>query len=124
MPIRRDGDYRAIAVECATAEVLLNCVDAESEQRMAAEVDNVLKTGDSVGGVFEVRAHKVPAGLGTYANWDERLQRWVFTQGWSRKLQGPAIEDYGTFEVATFPQTNEPPGYFKKEVKQNINFRG
>lgn len=55
------------------SEVLLNCADAESEQRMKAEVDAVLKTGDTVGGVFEVVAHGVPPGLGTYAQWDERL---------------------------------------------------
>ena len=54
-------------------EVLLNCADAEAEQRMKAEVDNALRTGDSVGGVFEVVGHQVPPGLGTYANWDERL---------------------------------------------------
>lgn len=54
-------------------EVLLNCADADSEQNMKAEVDRALKTGDSVGGVFEVIAHNVPPGLGTYANWDERL---------------------------------------------------
>lgn len=54
-------------------EVLLNCADAEAEQKMKAEVDRVLKTGDSVGGVFEVIAAKVPPGLGTYAQWDERL---------------------------------------------------
>jgi len=54
-------------------EVLLNCADAQVEQRMKAEVDKVLKTGDSLGGVFEVVAHKVPPGLGTYAQWDERL---------------------------------------------------
>ncbi len=54
-------------------EVLLNCADADAEVRMKAEVDEALKTGDSVGGVFEVVAHGVPPGLGTYANWDERL---------------------------------------------------
>jgi chorismate synthase len=54
-------------------DILLNCADAESEQRMKAEVDAVLKTGDTVGGVFEVVAHNVPPGLGTYAQWDERL---------------------------------------------------
>jgi chorismate synthase len=54
-------------------EVLLNCADADSEQRMKEEVDRALKTGDSVGGVFEVVAHNVPPGLGTYAQWDERL---------------------------------------------------
>src|SRR5712691_10628335 len=54
-------------------EILLNCAEAEAELRMKEEVDKVLKTGDSVGGVFEVVAHNVPAGLGTYAQWDERL---------------------------------------------------
>ena len=54
-------------------EVLLNCADAAVEQRMKEEVDKVLKTGDSLGGVFEVVAYQVPPGLGTYAQWDERL---------------------------------------------------
>jgi chorismate synthase len=54
-------------------EVLLNCADAEAEQRMKAEVDQALRTGDSVGGVFEVVAHNVPPGLGAFAQWDERL---------------------------------------------------
>jgi chorismate synthase len=55
------------------SEVLLSCADPEIESRMKEEVDKVLKTGDSVGGVFEVVAHGVPPGLGTYAQWDERL---------------------------------------------------
>jgi chorismate synthase len=54
-------------------EVLLNCADPDAEQQMKEEVDKVLRTGDSVGGVFEVVAHQVPPGLGTYAQWDERL---------------------------------------------------
>src|SRR5437016_8404801 len=54
-------------------EVLLSCADPDAEQRMKEDVDQVLRTGDSVGGVFEVVAHNVPAGLGTYAQWDERL---------------------------------------------------
>jgi len=54
-------------------EVLLSCADPEAEQRMKEEVDKVLRTGDSVGGVFEVVARNVPPGLGTYVQWDERL---------------------------------------------------
>ena len=54
-------------------EVLLNCVDPATEEQMKAEVDHVLRTGDSIGGVFEVVVHGAPPGLGTYANWDERL---------------------------------------------------
>jgi chorismate synthase len=54
-------------------DVLLNCADPDAEQHMKEEVDKVLKTGDSLGGVFEVVAHQVPPGLGTYVQWDERL---------------------------------------------------
>ncbi|HUK86212.1 MAG TPA: chorismate synthase [Terriglobales bacterium] len=54
-------------------EVVLNCADPAAEARMKEEVDRALKSGDSVGGVFEVVGHGVPPGLGTYANWDERL---------------------------------------------------
>ena len=54
-------------------EVLLNCADAEAEQRMKAVVDQAYKTGDTVGGVFEVVAHGVPPGLGSHVTWDARL---------------------------------------------------
>jgi len=65
--------WEQIQSVAAKEEILLSCVDSDLEQRMKGEVDLVLKTGDSVGGVFEVVAHKVPPGLGTYAQWDERL---------------------------------------------------
>jgi chorismate synthase len=65
--------WPAVAALAQRDEVLLNCADAEAEQRMKMEVDQALRTGDSVGGVFEVVAHGVPPGLGTFANWDERL---------------------------------------------------
>jgi chorismate synthase len=54
-------------------EVLLGCVDPETESRMKAEVDEAYKTGDTVGGVFEVVAHGVPIGLGSHVTWDSRL---------------------------------------------------
>ena len=69
----RDAEWLEIAALANREEVLLGCVDEASEQRMKAVVDQVLRTGDSVGGVFEVVAHGVPPGLGSYANWDERL---------------------------------------------------
>src|SRR5438093_9677280 len=52
------------------------------------------------------------------AHWEERLQRWVCTQGWERSLRGSAIQDFHTFDVATFAAISEPPYYFKKEVRQ------
>ena len=54
-------------------DVLLGCVDAEAEARMKAVVDEAYRTGDTVGGVFEVVAHNVPPGLGSHIAWDTRL---------------------------------------------------
>lgn len=54
-------------------EVLLGCVDAEAEQRMKALVDEAYRTGDTIGGVFEVVAHGLPVGLGSHVTWDSRL---------------------------------------------------
>src|SRR5438477_1379033 len=53
------------------------------------------------------------------AHWEERLHRWVCTQGWARSVHGSAIADYRTFDVGTFASISEPPGYFKKEVRQS-----
>jgi chorismate synthase len=71
--VEHEVPWEKIKASCSREEVLLNCADPDAEQRMKAEVDKVLRTGDSVGGVFEVVAHAVPPGLGTYAQWDERL---------------------------------------------------
>ena len=71
--VESEISWEQIAALARRDEILLNCADEQAEQRMKAEVDQALKTGDSVGGVFEVVAHNVPPGLGTYANWDERL---------------------------------------------------
>ena len=65
--------WEKVAALYGQKEILLSCADPEMEQRMKAEVDKVLRTGDSVGGVFEVVVHGAPPGLGTYAQWDERL---------------------------------------------------
>jgi chorismate synthase len=71
--VDREVPWEQIQASCNREEILLNCADSEVEPRMKEEVDKVLRTGDSVGGVFEVVAHNVPPGLGTYIQWDERL---------------------------------------------------
>jgi LPS export ABC transporter permease LptG/LPS export ABC transporter permease LptF len=52
------------------------------------------------------------------AHWADNLNRWIFERGWQRSLNGPAIADFRTFDVSTFPELSEAPSYFKKEVKQ------
>ncbi len=53
------------------------------------------------------------------AHWSGAMGRWIYEQGWERSLQGSAIENYRRFDVATYPELAEVPGYFKKEVKQS-----
>src|SRR5947208_8363751 len=71
--VEHEVPWQKIKASCSREEVLLNCAEPDAEQSMKEQVDGVLRTGDSVGGVFEVVARGVPAGLGTYAQWDERL---------------------------------------------------
>ena len=65
--------WEEIAALAERDDVVLGCVDEATEARMKEEVEEAARTGDTVGGVFEVVVHGAPAGLGTYANWDERL---------------------------------------------------
>ena len=71
--LSREATFAEIAALAQREEVLLACVDPESEARMKAEVDVALRTGDTIGGVFEVVVHGLPPGVGTHVNWDERL---------------------------------------------------
>jgi chorismate synthase len=93
-------------------EVLLNCADPDTEQRMKEEVDKVLRTGDSLGGVFEVVAHQVPPGLGTYAQWDERLDGLLAAAVMS--LQAVKAVEIGSGVAAAFSpgsQVHDEIGY-------------
>jgi chorismate synthase len=69
----RQASWDEIAALSKREEILLGCVDAEAEQRMKAVVDEAYRTGDTIGGIFEVVAHGCPIGLGSYAAWDTRL---------------------------------------------------
>ncbi len=71
--LERRATWDEIAALSRNEEVLLGCVDPEAEQRMKAVVDEAYRTGDTIGGVFEVVAHNVPPGLGSHITWDTRL---------------------------------------------------
>src|SRR5258708_15994091 len=71
--LHRAAEWSELVTLAGRDEVLLACVDPEAEQRMKEVVDHAYRTGDTVGGVFEVVAHGVPPGLGSHATWDTRL---------------------------------------------------
>lgn len=74
-PVRLDRQvaWDEIVALSERSEVLLGCVDNEIEGRMKEAVDHAYRTGDTVGGVFEVVAHGLPPGLGSHIAWDTRL---------------------------------------------------
>ncbi|MCX6591987.1 MAG: chorismate synthase [Acidobacteria bacterium] len=69
----RSATWEELVALSERDEVLLGCVDAEAEQRMKAVVDQIYRTGDTVGGIFEVVVRGVPPGLGSHITYDSRL---------------------------------------------------
>ena len=51
----------------------LRCIDGSLQERMIAAIDAARAAGDTMGGAFEVIAHGVPPGLGSYVQWDRKL---------------------------------------------------
>ncbi|WP_427814135.1 chorismate synthase [Enterococcus sp. 22-H-5-01] len=51
----------------------VNMVDLEIEESVKELIDQTKKAGDTIGGVVEVRTDNVPAGLGSYVQWDRKL---------------------------------------------------
>jgi len=61
------------AIRAARDASQLYCLDKAAEKAMVVRIEQAIKNGDSVGGVFEVVAFGVPPGLGSCAQWTERL---------------------------------------------------
>ena len=71
--LERLATWKQIRAVSSDLDSPLRCTDPVLQEEMKSEVDAVLRAGDTVGGIFEIVAHDVPVGLGTHAQWDERL---------------------------------------------------
>jgi len=67
-PDRLPNDLNAVADQSQ-----LRTLDADAEARMIALIDETKRAGNTLGGVCEVIAHGVPAGLGSHVSWDRKL---------------------------------------------------
>jgi chorismate synthase len=121
--LERDAAWEEIAALRDKEEILLSCVDPEAESRMKAEVDLALRTGDSIGGIFEVVVHGAPAGIGTYANWDERLDG-VLAQA-VMSLQAVKAVELGrgvTAAASLGSEVHDAIGYSESETNGHTRF--
>ena len=74
------GGVRAADLDLPWAEIKrraeaseVRCADPEAEARMITAIDAARDKGDTLGGIFEVAALGCPVGLGSYVQWDRRL---------------------------------------------------
>jgi chorismate synthase len=61
-------------LNAAVDERPLRCLGTEAETAMIAAIDEARTTGNTLGGIFEVYAVGVPVALGSYSQWDRRLE--------------------------------------------------
>ncbi|MBI2842338.1 MAG: chorismate synthase [Armatimonadetes bacterium] len=106
-------------IRAKSEESPVRCVDPEAESQMIQAIDAAKEEGDTLGGLFEVIAAGVPVGLGSYAQWDRRLDGEI-----ARAVMSiPAIKgvEIGLgFEAAKLPGSEvhdeigyEQGGYFR-----------
>ncbi|HWF49678.1 MAG TPA: chorismate synthase [Solirubrobacteraceae bacterium] len=57
----------------AVDESPVRCLDADATRAMVAEINELRKANESLGGVFEVRAFGLVPGLGSHVSWEERM---------------------------------------------------
>jgi chorismate synthase len=69
MPLQKNWEE----ICAVTDDAPLRCAEAQVEAQMMAAIDAAKKDGDTLGGVFEVVAKGLPAGLGSYTSWSEKL---------------------------------------------------
>ena len=69
------ADNRVVSFDEASAlpDDPLRCADADVQQRMIAAIDAAKEAGDTLGGAFEVIVTGLPPGLGSYVQWDRKL---------------------------------------------------
>jgi chorismate synthase len=68
-----ESPWRAVTNEEIDASPV-RALDPVAAAAMMQEIDAAKAAGDALGGVFEVVAHGVPVALGSYAQWDRRLE--------------------------------------------------
>jgi chorismate synthase len=68
---RPEGSLQELRAKARASD--LACADGAAEERMKEAIKSAAHQGDTLGGVFEVIATGVPAGLGSHTHWDRKL---------------------------------------------------
>jgi chorismate synthase len=89
----------------------VRCPDSVASAKMTARIRQVMQEKDTLGGVVEVLAWGVPAGLGSYVQWDRRLDARLGAALLSiQAVKG--VEIGPAFENAALPGTQAQDGIY------------
>lgn len=66
-------ELSAAELEAILSRSSLGCTHPDREEAMKKEIDRARESGDSLGGVFEIRIFGLPPGIGSYTSWDRKL---------------------------------------------------
>ncbi len=99
----------------------VRCLDEEAEKKMMQAIDDAKANGDSIGGIVEVIAEGMPAGVGSYVQWDRKLDAKLAAaivsinafKGVEFGIGFEAAERFGS-EVHDEIAWNEAQGYYRK----------
>ena len=69
---RDEKTFQAMARKAEASEV--RCPDEKAEAAIIRKIKGAIKNGDTLGGIFEVAVFGVPVGLGSYSQWDRKLE--------------------------------------------------
>jgi chorismate synthase len=98
----------------------LRCFDRSASLRMKQRIDEAARAGDTLGGIVEVIAYGVPAGLGSHAHWDRRLDG-ILSQAVMSIQSVKGVEIGDGFSLASLPGSkaldliahDEERGYYR-----------
>ena len=66
-------DLTVAEIKERAAQSEVSIVNPEREEEIKAYIDQIKKDGDTIGGVIETIVGGVPVGLGSYVQWDKKL---------------------------------------------------
>ncbi len=101
----------------------VRCVDGKAAEKMRKVIDSAKKSGDSVGGIFQIIVTNPPAGLGNSFQWDRKLDARIAMSLMSvQAIKG--VEFGAGFESAALPGSKAHDEIFFRKPRPSYAFRG
>ncbi len=119
-PTNFDGNLQKM-LEIVDARAC-RCLDSTSDQKMCAVIDEAKAKGDTLGGSFEVIADGLPIGLGSYVQWDRRLEAEIGKAFLSLNAI-KAVEIGSGFELAKQFGSKAHDEYLPSSTAKTLNYK-